>query len=391
MSTSAPIPIIQNGLVFCYDTYNVKSYKGQPTTNYAVSPLDLYAWTSSANAATLTRDTSTSLSPVGGIPLKMVTTGTDPYTNTYSSSPWNLAAASSGQTWTYSIWVKANRTMAVSLFLFQADNTGNYLTHNVTGFTATTEWQRISITATLGNASTNYVQVRMDGPDTYTAGDIVWWDGLQLEQKSYATQFVAGTRSNTDSLLDLNRTATFNLSGTSFDTGANITFTATSNISLGPVSTYLPTTAITVNTWVRPNVVNSGYKKIFGTYTAGTATIQGIYFSIGPSPYNTYFGLVTTGGSNFATYAQDISTTKHTNLCGTYDGAIIKLYANGVLVATQAHTGTIGNGGIGRISGYDNNQEIWDGNIDVVSMYNRALTQSEILQNYNSTKSRFGL
>ena len=67
------------------------------------------------------------------------------------------------------------------------------------------------------------------------------------------------------------------------------------------------------------------------------------------------------------------------------------MYLNGVLVATQAHTGTIGNTGIARISGYDNGNEIWDGNIASFSIYNRALTAQEISQNYQQTKTRFGL
>ena len=37
-----------------------------------------------------------------------------------------------------------------------------------------------------------------------------------------------------------------------------------------------------------------------------------------------------------------------------------------------------------------NNQYI-NGNIAQTSIYNRALTAAEVLQNYNTTKSRFGL
>jgi hypothetical protein len=67
------------------------------------------------------------------------------------------------------------------------------------------------------------------------------------------------------------------------------------------------------------------------------------------------------------------------------------LYLNGVLLATTAYTTSISTSGIGRISGYDNGGEIWNGNISSVMIYNRALTATEVLQNYNATKSRFGL
>jgi hypothetical protein len=45
---------------------------------------------------------------------------------------------------------------------------------------------------------------------------------------------------------------------------------------------------------------------------------------------------------------------------------------------------------IGRIYA-DSNQYYHNGNIANISVYNRGLTDVEVLQNYNSTKSRFGL
>jgi hypothetical protein len=39
----------------------------------------------------------------------------------------------------------------------------------------------------------------------------------------------------------------------------------------------------------------------------------------------------------------------------------------------------------------DSNQRYFDGRIGIVQVYNRALSASEILQNYNAQKSRFGL
>lgn len=162
------------------------------------------------------------------------------------------------------------------------------------------------------------------------------------------------------------------------------------NVQLGNASTFLPTSAITVNCWAKTNVVQV-YKKIFVTVTAGTQAITGIYFSLGPAPYNYYLGIITNNGSQFAGSNTDPSTSAFSNFCGTYDGANIRLYLNGTLLATQSHTGTIINTGIGRISGYDNGGEIWDGRVASLSIYNKALTATEILRNYNATKTRFGL
>ncbi len=68
-----------------------------------------------------------------------------------------------------------------------------------------------------------------------------------------------------------------------------------------------------------------------------------------------------------------------------------KIYINGILDAQTTLTNisfpTTYN--IGRYGGNLNYN--WGGNIANVQIYNRALTTSEILQNYNATKTRFGL
>jgi hypothetical protein len=162
------------------------------------------------------------------------------------------------------------------------------------------------------------------------------------------------------------------------------------NIQLGNASTFLPTSGITINSWAKTNVTGV-YKKLFVTVTSGLSTITGIYFSLGPSPDNIYLGVITNNGNQYATSTTNPSTSLFSNFCGTYDGANIKLYLNGALIATKAQTGTIVNTGIGRISGYDSNTEVWNGNIATFSIYNRALSAAEISQNYEATRTKFGL
>jgi hypothetical protein len=162
------------------------------------------------------------------------------------------------------------------------------------------------------------------------------------------------------------------------------------NIQLGNASTFLPTSGITINSWAKTNVTGV-YKKLFVTVTSGLSTITGIYFSLGPSPDNIYLGVITNNGNQYATSTTNPSTSLFSNFCGTYDGANIKLYLNGALIATKAQTGTIVNTGIGRISGYDSNTEVWNGNIATFSIYNRALSAAEISQNYQAAKTKFGL
>ena len=80
------------------------------------------------------------------------------------------------------------------------------------------------------------------------------------------------------------------------------------------------------------------------------------------------------------------------NLQITYDSNLaIKIYEAGILVTAKTLvlntvlSSHVQIGAITSLSGY------FDSNISQVSMYNRALTASEIVQNYNATKRRYGL
>ena len=72
-----------------------------------------------------------------------------------------------------------------------------------------------------------------------------------------------------------------------------------------------------------------------------------------------------------------------------------KVYKNGVLFSTSSNFSTFSTGNtdntlsVGRINSA--NLWYWNGGVSSVGIYNRALSASEILQNFNATKSRFGL
>jgi len=79
---------------------------------------------------------------------------------------------------------------------------------------------------------------------------------------------------------------------------------------------------------------------------------------------------------------------------------LLKLYRNGTNISSTDITGLgTQNNSVDLVlgAGYQFNNTFlessyyWQGNIATTQIYNRALTPSEILQNYNSTKGRFGL
>ena len=76
------------------------------------------------------------------------------------------------------------------------------------------------------------------------------------------------------------------------------------------------------------------------------------------------------------------------------NGSTATIYLNGVSDGTRTESFTIGswngNYAVGRRSS-DVAQRYFYGNVANVSLYNRALTATEVLRNYNATKTRFGL
>ena len=84
-------------------------------------------------------------------------------------------------------------------------------------------------------------------------------------------------------------------------------------------------------------------------------------------------------------------------LTGTWDGATMKLYQNGVkqtneLSFTGGSTGQLQPLGSTTVGGYFNVSQPWtNGKISGAMIYNRALSDAEIQQNFNATRGRYGI
>jgi hypothetical protein len=77
-----------------------------------------------------------------------------------------------------------------------------------------------------------------------------------------------------------------------------------------------------------------------------------------------------------------------------YDGSYKYIYKNGTLDATSSANQTLtyySDAALRIGARQDGTLFPFGGNIAQVSIYNRALSATEVLQNYNATKSRFGL
>jgi hypothetical protein len=376
-----PNPALDSNIIFSYDVGDTSnSYRGQPTTNTvgnlnSFNPLDLYTWASSGNTSTWSRDTTIFPSPVKGIPLKEVSFGTDSYSSTYNNPGNNISAASSGQTWTVSVYALAAAGTNLQVWIFGSNSSGNYIELDAQSFTATGVWQRISISMTFTNGSTAYVQARVA---TSTNGATIWWDGLQVEQKSNPTQFTTGTRSATQSLVPLIGNTSLDLSNVSFDSNAQMTFDGTDDnfnipINFGTVTQY--------------TVEYVAYLGAAGKMPIAART-NGNFYKYGDYSWRYVHGGV---GDEFY-HEQSPAISGYIHCIVTYDGSLVRVWRNGYYAGAKASSGTADFSDGFKI-GYwaAGGSYAWSGPIPIAKIYNVALSPDQVKQNYQQYKTRFNL
>jgi hypothetical protein len=77
---------------------------------------------------------------------------------------------------------------------------------------------------------------------------------------------------------------------------------------------------------------------------------------------------------------------------GVFSSTGLRMYINGSLVQSNGTAFSPSyNAGSFIVGGFSSTQELFQGRIANVSVYNRALSATEVLQNFNAQKARFGL
>jgi hypothetical protein len=77
---------------------------------------------------------------------------------------------------------------------------------------------------------------------------------------------------------------------------------------------------------------------------------------------------------------------------GTKDSSGLKIYLNGVLSGTgTSPTGTTTTSDNFTIGRQDQGNWPFNGNISLVKVYNQALSASQVLQNFNAIRGRYGI
>lgn len=190
----------------------------------------------------------------------------------------------------------------------------------------------------------------------------------------------------------------FNLVGTpTYDPSGFFTFNGTSQYaSRAHTSIIKPTTAISIEQWLNADDWNAGTSTSYKTSISCTST--GGYASyIWNGSFRSY---IYAGGKYLIPSASVSNFSGWHHFVTTFDGRYARLYIDGLLVSTDDYGSankTISYAsnsiflGVEAGSSTSHDGKYWQGKIATTSIYNKALTDAEILQNYNNSKRRYSL
>lgn len=412
MTCRAGPDIINANLVFAVDFASQRSF----STNAFRRPTDITTWYTSdtlrgngtGSNCNVSQDATTSLSPAGGIPMKMVVSGNvDPHISSLDSGlNYVISTAATGQTWNVSVYVKADQATNGELYIAGANATGRaydgvsrYFALSNKTFNITTEWVRQTHDITINDANVAFLQIRLDGPNAGGNGRTVWWDGLQIERSnSGMSAFNPFHNANLKNVLDLTA------SGINGNTAGNTRFdssnggclllrgTADEYINFGVNPNNIVST-FTAEAWFRPvGAPLNGFHVLFqkeGGYSGGM--IYGLRASDNSTAYtHVYYDGGAGNAAGDITGTTVITKNNWWHLAATYDSTYnLRLYVNGVQEANTVGTRVPFQGASDINIGAGDGRRA-NGHIALARVYNRALTAEEIRLNYLASKSKFG-
>lgn len=392
MSLGHGASVVTSGLVMACDMNNTqKSFKGKPTTNLTPN-LGIQAIQAAPTVTYVGLENGWKKYSLDGT----WAAGTYPY-----SIGVDAPTFTGGVTYSTGVYIKTN-VPAKFASLFTGMNYVNVPMNNAgTSFSIAqpdgsiyvgrTGFQYTSTTAQVGYLLSQPVI----GQTFSGATDFVYIKNGQIEVGDFPTPYTDGTRSNTQDVVDL--TGNNILTSTSLTYASNnaVTFNGINNYATISTFTNKPTTALTCEAWIRPTKASVGT----GLHRGGVISCTN----------TTYLGIIdsTDGGITFSLHwANQTSISRNggfngsipnnqwSHIVGTYDGSVCKGYVNGVVVYDVAQTGTIPDGtwvigtyGAGLTDGVHN----FNGSIPVARIYNRALSSTEVQQNFNALRGRYGI
>jgi hypothetical protein len=207
-----------------------------------------------------------------------------------------------------------------------------------------------------------------------------WWT---MELNSSGTGIIDRSgQSNNGSLINVSRTSGIFGNGTYFNGSLS-----NPHINLGDKDVFDGYSSVTFSIWQKfegnkslSHVILSKASS-YGIRTEYTAVANKIKFMIRP------YGLGATSLSTLGTY--DMYSWHHVVV--TYDSSSLKIYVDGNLDNSVATTGTIASTANPLYIGRDGINANYNGTIDDILIFNRALSLSEIISLYNSSANRYAV
>jgi hypothetical protein len=294
---------------------------------------------------------------------------------------------------------------------------------NLVGNGLTYEWVHFETSGTpLDTSQSKFRVIHHVGGATPAFGMYIY--GVQIEEKAHASKFVDGTRSHTNGWRDLSgedHHANMDLDKITYS-ATNVPGTNVNNFDLsGSTSNYsghyideslYSANAMTISAWINMDVVPASqpqsYPCILSKRHSASTTERSYFFAFVKSSSYLYFEIKGTDHTYYTHSSTKTDWAANTwyYVSASYNAVtgFSKLYIDG-----QPHTGTVSpaqpwttatnplseipatpnvSAYVGRTS---QGTYMFDGQIDVVKFYDRALSAVEVLQNFNASKGRYGL
>ena len=367
--------IVRDGLVFYYDMGNTqKSWKGKPTTNLVPNGNFANGKTSwsfggaANNYTSVTTFKNKTCIYAGGL-------------QWYNEAPGlfyqpGISVASGTQ-----------YTVSFKYFLISGnikfDPDGAY-NGDISFTTPSTDWVTYSATFTASSTSLNlnfYGQQSV--PSYYYLTDV------QLEANSFATPFVIGTRSTTQALLDLTNNSTITASSLTYNSDNTFSFNGSSDYITIP-NTLLGNGNIpwTVTAWIKTTTTATG---LGGGSVLSNSSGGSVYSALGVNS-----GKIVYWTYQNSAWAQKLGVGKTVNdnawhmlAWVNYSDYTMSMYVDGVLDSNVPNSTSGNNNPVDRIGG--SWARYFPGSINILQRYTRALSATEIQQNFNALRGRFGV
>ena len=410
--------IVRDGLVLALDAANGKSFKGEPTVNVINGGANranvVTVPISVGNHASISKSTSlTSYSSDRPNVLRYTSTNNTGYS--MLNQQFSIQNQS-GTTYTYSFEYKqlAGASNALQYSVVYKDGYKSPDSGTAASSISNTQidledgWKRWILTYTSTYTGYNYIRFNI-----FTGGDLgtgdgdfdFYFDNFMLQEGSKRTRFVDGTRGTTVAAgggwKDMSGRGNHGeiLNGTTTSDDGSVLgaldFDGTNDyIEIPYNSSLAPSTAITMEALCY--VLNNGGNWISVMqypYSSASHTSPyfewGMYLNMNDRKMHTRIDGETADSSTLVW-----NFNEWTHFVITFEAQTVKFYANGQNVGNDTVTKnsiTYNTNNNILISGNASTTELHEGKIAYCRLYNRALSASEVLQNYNSLKTRFGL